>query len=197
MILWTFQPIEIWNLIRETGTYRCDPAKCSMPEFADAYQWLIRQMEQRIGPRPNGVEYPVWAWYMQNGKQRKPDLRSERWGYGQGDEDYVCIELEIPDEQVLLSDFDDWHAVLNNWILTDSMEESDRLEVYLESLPPNEQKAFREHNWEQVLLPAPAEVAPSDDGKWVQATFWELRKDMVRDVRFFRTGKRKREDVTS
>lgn len=197
MILWTIQPIEIWNLIQDTGTYQCDPAKCSMPEFVEAYQWLIRQMELRIGPRPDGVEYPVWAWYMQNGKHKKPDLRSERWGYGPGDEDFVCIELEIPDEQVLLSVFDDWHVVLNNWILTDSMEESDRLEVYLESLPPIVQKTFRERNWEQVLLPTPAEDAPPVDDKWVQATFWELRSDMVRDVRFFRTGKRKREDVAS
>ena len=80
MILWTMQPVEVWQEIQETGVYRCDPARSSMPEFTDMYEWLIRQMEQRIGPPPAGVTYPVWAWYMQNGKHRKPDLRTERWG---------------------------------------------------------------------------------------------------------------------
>lgn len=80
MILWTMQPVEVWQEIQETGVYFCDPARSSMPEFTDMYEWLIRQMKQRIGPPPAGVAYPVWAWYMQNGKHRKPDLRTERWG---------------------------------------------------------------------------------------------------------------------
>ena len=49
------------------------------------------------------VIYPVWAWYAQNGKHYKPDLRSERWGYGSAGDKFACIE--VPDEQVLLSDF--------------------------------------------------------------------------------------------
>lgn len=61
MILWTIQPIEIWELIQKTGVYHCDPAKSSMPEpeFVEKYEWLIRQMKVRIGNPPEGVSYPV------------------------------------------------------------------------------------------------------------------------------------------
>ena len=61
MILWTIQPIAIWEMIQETGAYRCDPKRSSMPEpvFVEKYDWLIRQMKMRIGPPPEGVVYPV------------------------------------------------------------------------------------------------------------------------------------------
>ena len=32
MVLWAMQPVFIWNMINDTGVYRCDPAKCSMQE---------------------------------------------------------------------------------------------------------------------------------------------------------------------
>ena len=136
MILWTIQPIEIWKMIQEAGVYRCNPKQSSMPEpeFVEKYEWLIRQMKKRIGPPPGEVTYPVWAWYKQNSKHKKPDLRSERRGYGPGDDDYVCIEFEIPDDQVLLSDFDVWHIILNNGLISETEEEDERQEKYYESL---------------------------------------------------------------
>ena len=93
MRLWTIQSPEVYQLIEETGVYRCDPYQSGMltpideskagleleKQFADSYDWLVRQMEKRIGPRPEGVVYPVWAWY-QYGFKRKPDLRSREWG---------------------------------------------------------------------------------------------------------------------
>ena len=30
MTLWTMQPVQIWNMIQETGVYRCNPAKSSI-----------------------------------------------------------------------------------------------------------------------------------------------------------------------
>ena len=128
MILWTMQPIEVWNIIQDTGGFHCDPAKSTMLklELVEEYEWLIRQMKKRIGPPPAGVRYPVWAWYAQNGKHRKPDLRSERWGYGLGNKQYACIEFEIPDDLVLLSDFDVWHIVLNNGLISETEEEDTR-----------------------------------------------------------------------
>ena len=193
MILWTMQPLEVWKKIQETGVYRCDPARNSMPEFTDMYEWLIRQMEQRIGPPPAGVTYPVWAWYMQNGKHRKPDLRTERWGYRPGGEEYACIEFEIPDDRVLLSDFEVWHIVLCNGLIAESEEEDNRQDTYYDSLTSEEQKAYKDKNWERVF-----DITPQDNhwikrGSWVQATVWELRKEMIRGVRFFITGKYKRD----
>ena len=191
MILWTIQPIVIWRMIQDTGVYQCDPKLSSMPEpeFVEKYDWLIRQMKKRIGLPPEGVVYPVWAWYKQNGMHKKPDLRGERWGYGPGDEDYTCIEFEIPDNQVLLSDFDSWHIILYNGLFSDSEAEADQKDAYYDSLPVAEQKAYKDKNWEKVFDITPFKNDWTHRGDWIQATVWKLRKDMIRDVRFFRTGK--------
>ena len=48
MILWTIQPIEVYNLIQEKGYYICDPSKSECLEmmcFEKAYDWLIEKMD--------------------------------------------------------------------------------------------------------------------------------------------------------
>ena len=141
---------------------------------------------------PQGVVYPVWAWYMQNGKHKKPDLRSERWDYDAGGEDYCCIELEIAPERVLLSDFDEWHIVLCNGLVSDTEEEDIAQEALYESLSDEEKNAYKEKKWERVFDTSPLNNGWTTRGEWVQATFWELRREDVCGVRFFRTGKYKR-----
>ena len=191
--LWTMQTRDVWESLQRTGVYRTDTALCWMAEeLPHAYSWLAREMTKRVGPPPQGVDYPVWAWYMQNGRHKKPDLRSERWGYGPGDEDYCCIELEIAPQRVLLSDFDVWHSVLNNGLISDTEEEDVALEAFHESLADAEKTAYKEKNWERVFDISPLNNNWTTRGEWVQATFWELRREDVRAVRFFRTGKYKR-----
>ena len=193
MRLWTMQPLRVWEEVQRAGVYRCDAALCWMAEeLPHAYAWLAREMTKRVGPPPQGVDYPVWAWYMQNGKHKKPDLRSARWSYGPGDEDYCCIELEIAPERVLLSDFDVWHCVLNNGLISDTEEEDTAQEALYESLSDEEKIAYKEKNWERVLDISPLNNDWTTRGEWVQATFWELKREDVRAVRFFRTGKYKR-----
>lgn len=191
--LWTMQTRDVWESLQRTGVYRTDTALCWMAEeLPHAYSWLAREMTKRVGPPPQGVDYPVWAWYMQNGRHKKPDLRSERWGYGPGDEDYCCIELEIAPQRVLLSDFDVWHSVLNNGLISDTEEEDVALEAFHASLADAEKTAYKEKNWERVFDISPLNNNWTTRGEWVQATFWELRHEDVRAVRFFRTGKYKR-----
>ena len=191
--LWTMQTRQTWDDLQRTGVYRTDTALCWMAEeLPHAYSWLAREMTKRVGPPPQGVDYPVWAWYMQNGRHKKPDLRSERWGYGPGDEDYCCIELEIAPQRVLLSDFDVWHSVLNNGLISDTEEEDVALEAFHASFSDEEKTAYKEKNWERVFDISPLNNNWTTRGEWVQATFWELRREDVRAVRFFRTGKYKR-----
>ena len=58
---------------------------------------MAEQMTNLIGEPPTGIVYPVWRWYRLRGKHKKPDLRSERWCYGSGGEEYTCIEKIGPD----------------------------------------------------------------------------------------------------
>ena len=74
MILWTIQPLAVYNLLQSTGVYRCDPSLAFMRDYPLQYRWLCDQMSKRISPPPGGVIYPVWAWYQWEPKRKRPDL---------------------------------------------------------------------------------------------------------------------------
>ena len=191
MILWTIQPLEVYELIQQTGVYHCDFSRSVLSDFGEQYDWLVNAMKDRIGDPPEGVSYPVWAWYMWEGVRKKPDLRKERWGNGWKGEQYACMEIDIPEKDVVLSDFDSWSIILLHGLLADSEEEDNRLEQIYDSLSEKDRKVFRDKNWEKAF------DLTYVDNKWVhrgdsiQATFWELRKEDIREVRFFTAAKEK------
>lgn len=190
MILWTIQPEELYRRILETGIYICDPQQCSLPEYSEMYDWLAEQMKARIGNPPDGVVYPVWAWYRNRGKRQKPDLRSERWANGSDRERFVCMEIEVPDAHVLLSDFDAWNIVLNNGLISETEAEDHELDQIYQTLSPEKQREMKHRNWERVF-----DISPLDNdwlrrGWWIQANFWLLTKEMIREVRYFTSANR-------
>lgn len=204
MRLWTIQPAAVYQQIQDMGLFRCNPDRCWWMEpdedpvfeksmlrmFGDSYDWLVRQMEKRIGPRPDGVRYPVWAWY-QFAWKKKPDLRKERWSNGSPGEKQACIFLDVPDDLVLLSDFGNWHHVLNGWPILDTEEESERYDAWEESVTEAEKRVFLDTNWERIFETEPFDNGYTSRGADIQATFWELKKEHVRGVRFFTVGIRK------
>ena len=159
-----------------------------MKDCCEKYDWLVRQMKQRIGPPPEQVTYPVWAIYQQDDKRRKPDLRRERWEVGCDGERFACIEIEIPDRDVLLSDFDAWCMLLSDFLISDTEQEDRCLEAQYEALSPSEKRRMKEKNRERVFNLSPLNNGWARRGYEIQATFWELRLEQVRDVRFFRAA---------
>ena len=188
MILWTSQEEAVYNELLKTGVYRCDLNLSPMKDCRKQYDWLVRQMKQRIGPPPEQVTYPVWALYQQDGKHRKPDLRRERWAVGCNGERFACLEIEIPDRDVLLSDLDVWCIILNDGLLSDTEQEDRCLEAQYEALSPSEKRRMKEKNWERVFDLSPLNSDWMRRGYDIQATFWELQLEQVRDVRFFRAA---------
>ena len=116
MLLWTIQPEEVWRILRRDGVYRCNPDKATHLnediDFSSAYDWMAAQMEKHIGKRPEGVTYPIWAWHTYNWKHKKPDLRTD-WFRGRHGV-HTCIEIDVPDEVVLLSDEENLATLVRN-----------------------------------------------------------------------------------
>ncbi|MDH7578945.1 MAG: DUF3841 domain-containing protein, partial [Bacillota bacterium] len=198
MLLWTVQAYDFWEILQRDGVYRTDPSLVD-PDFLFAYQWLVDVMKQRIGNPPEDYMFPVWAWYQWRGpKRRKPDLRSG--GFIGKREKGVRIEFELEDSQVLLSDFDLWHFVLNYWYLPYNEEDHKRFEEELEKkgISYYNQKPLADidahqkivRSWERIFdlswVDEKGYVAYPAEEKSVQATFWELRIDQVRKVKEFR-----------
>ena len=187
MILWTIQPIEIYEKLIETGEYKCDLEKSGMKDFRSVYDWLIEQMVSRIGEPPEGVKYPVWAWY-KDGEKKKPDLRHARFAYGSKGEEFACIEIEIPEDKVVLSDFDSWNIILNDGLLSETEDEDNLLEKAYESLSKDDKQIMKFENWKRLFDISPLDNEWVNRGEYIQATFWELKKDLIRSVRFFTAG---------
>lgn len=180
MRLWTIQPKTILEIIEEKGQFRCNPKQSELlteysSTYKPAYNWLVAHMRRRIGRPPVGIKYPIWAWHTFDGKHRKPDLRKAE--FKNYSEPMVCIEIEIPDKQVLLSDEEDWHVVLNNIYFADaeSGEDFDLEHAWFDSLPRQEQKEIKQKSWEKIFK-------ITSQNRYVQATFWELRKEQIISV---------------
>ena len=95
----------------------------------------------------------------------------------------VQIEFEIEHNLVLLSDFDDWHLVLNNGYIADSEEELD--EFYSFSSCDRQERIDK--SWAKVFdieKYVPNRTVPLDQ-KSIQATLWEVDLRQVKKVEHF------------
>lgn len=128
----------------------------------------------------------------------KPDLRSS--GHLLKGERGVRIEFRVSDRLILLSDFDLWHYVLNYWYLPESEKDAEDFEAELSrrglsyySTKPLRNAAFHKkitESWARIFdldwADRKQSIAHPRAKKSIQASCWELRRNQVRDVRFFR-----------
>lgn len=181
-IMWTIQTEEAFLEFERTGVLRANEDFLFCEDYYRfAYDWLSNQMALRIGPPPENVRYPVWAWYQWEGKRKRRDLRQS--GYAKRGTPMVQITFEADPDSFLLSDFDAWHIVLANQYLADNEAEWDR---------------FYGNN----PTPCQADVSPSWDRlfdisrhtpywdceperKSIQATLWQIEMSQVKKVEHF------------
>lgn len=195
MRVWTIQPEGVYERLREQGTLYTDislsPLYGSVDGTEDgpvchtlrtAYGWLTERMEEKIG-KPEGASYPWWAWHTRKGRHAKPDLREA--GYGQRGERLVCLELELPEGEVVLSDFDLWGFCVSGFqipgVPEGSGEEANEEEARYRVLAQKEQERVKQESWEAVFGVMPEAGADI----WIQATFWELRLAEARKAVYF------------
>jgi Domain of unknown function (DUF3841) len=178
-----------YRRLNERGVFRADGRKISHAR-RPAYHWMIEQMRIRIGPS-GGAHYPVWAWRSWNGRPR-PDLRSGAL-LSPGMSGWL-VDLELPGESVLLSDFDAWHAVLKRGLLALCPEEEEAFDAALIRagqplnwpFPPM-QEAVVVDSWQRIfdLDGVATGYSVGRQARTIQATFWELPLNAVRSAKPF------------
>lgn len=188
MILWTIQPKEVYEILLDKGIVICDINRSSFAgndeDNKNAYKWMSDKMKDIIGVHES-IEFPIWAWHTFDGKRKRPDLRKA--GYANPKTECVCIEIEVPDDEVVLSDFDSWHNVLNNTFASMAENESDwdKEQLWLDSLSDIQRKEKIEESWDNIFKVNYFENDWIASGLYIQATFWELKKEYVKNVRYF------------
>jgi hypothetical protein len=197
VILWTIQSVAAWSRLQKDGVLRADGRRIRR-RYRWAYEWLARQMSERIGCRPSEKTLPLWAWSQWNGaKCRKPDLRSS--GYLPPGDRGVRIEFEISDRLVLLSDFDLWHYALNCWYLPESQQDDEEFksELSRRGMSFYKEKPLRDaelhkripESWIRIFdmdwADTDQSIARPRAKKSIQASFRELRAEQVRHAQLF------------
>ena len=189
MILYTLQPTAVVDLMKKNGRFICDINKSEYAndeKFINAYNWLIEQMKTKIGC-PKNSKYPIWAWYKLDASQENMIEKIKHFfGCSPISESSAIIELEIPDEDVVLTDYNLWHDVLNDrWINPGENEKQwDELYDWFHTLPYDVREELKLRSWQEVF---DTNYYSSDwivVGRDVQATFWELRYEYVKNITY-------------
>lgn len=194
--LWTIQHINFYRkLLKEKMIYASFRPEIES-EFIPGYNWLMTQMEIKIGQKPSHTHYPIWAWYQWNGiKQARPDLRYSSHLYKGTHGVRLTIQKDIRD--ILLSDFELWHSPFyyKDYIASNHLQEElfeqklkkQNLEnIRFEQLPPHLKKEIEE-SWQLIfdINKSAPNYLNDINTKSIQATFWSLNLDEVMKVEEF------------
>lgn len=189
MKLWTTQSPEVYEIVMKDGYCIVDPDKSlwlDIKQFKAAYDWIVMKMDEKI-KRPLGVPvfYPWWAYYKVDGHY---DIKLEDINYRDTPgTTMVALELEVPDEEVLLSDLDAWNFVLNDLWIDDSTDEVswNKCLKYYRNLPLDVAKEVKVNSWDKVFDLTPVVTDWKSNGQEVQGTFWMLRKEYIKSATTF------------
>lgn len=191
--LWKLASAALYDTLRREGVLYFDPGHLSDRDdwffWEQPYRWMGEQMRQRLLPPAAAGRYPWWAWHRWDRRSPRPDLRA-RWSNHWWPAGTLCVrlELELPACEVLLSDFEAWHAVLNDHYLAFTEEEWDAWDALPES---QRSRSALEASWERVFTfrdwPLEAQHLYGQPGARIQACFETLRLCDVRAVTYYRS----------
>jgi hypothetical protein len=182
--LYTIQPEFKLKEFEKTGILKSGD-KIMEDSFLESYAWLENKMRE-ILPLPEiECNHPLWSWFKYRGK-RKPDLRFS--GYSNKGDVLYRIEFEIEDNKVLLTDFSDWHLILNSSdedkllnsssLPLDCYNKEEIEEILKEGWEILDDKLI--YNWDNVILDVNS--VKSD----IQATVWFVNLDQVNNITKFK-----------
>lgn len=169
--LWTIQSAEVYDQLQKNGYYIPNEKHIILldeEEFKKAYNWMTRQMNKFEIKNIYGNKYPIFAWYKFDGHlavgKYFEELKEMIETNG------VFMELEIEADRVLLSDFDKWHYVLNDFI-----PEFEYWKNKDETLDEFQKKILHETYWDDIFN--------IKNSEYIQATFFYLLKNDIKSVK--------------
>lgn len=151
----------------------------SAPVFITAYDWFV-QAAQSYLPRPEGAEYPYWAFF---------DLYSL-----ESSDEQSILTLRVPVDEAVYFDMYDWYKILRMEYMGETEAEekafADELaacglrgtDVMLTSFHPA-WKARIQKSWQRLFRHHAAIKAGDTTGvRSVQAALWQIKKEWIQET---------------
>lgn len=185
--IWTRQDIKSLDELKKNGVIRIK--RKHLEEKFDViadyiislYKWFVQAAEKMV-PKPEGVQFPVWCSISEENMLR-PTI------------DSVVYVLEVDESEIIYFDGVKWDYVLNHLYIP--IDEKDA-EAYAKEM---EDKGFK--NSFSFIDEKTAHFYPAERKKvmdswmrvfvtdqWdifrIQANIWEIRKDMIKDIIYFK-----------
>ena len=199
MRVYTIQTTGFYEELLQSGVVYCNQESETCKDCKMQYDWMAEQMRKRIGEPPlPDIKYPVWVWRQYNSKKDPmPPMSPKEIPSGQ--ENAVMLELEVPDDAVLLSDLDLWILPLNHWAINNRREDN-LLYKELGEYEKTHGKCYAMHeypeeirrkifdSWERVFdlnIYDPYMITSKPQNRSIQGTIWLLRKEWLKVAHIF------------
>lgn len=224
MRCWHICSEKVFNIFYENKILNCSKnnkellfydkkEKIIYDNIKNAYDYMTKCLEEYCPKDEYAKDYPIWLWYKFSNKEHIPHLRKGSTYFSKEDTTpSVRIELSIPDDRVLLSDFSDWHFVLNGSKYCNNSWENDIInsgcrypnikgtdEKYYKTFTGLDNSFIRnKYNWGTIFniykIKCPnwhgSKVNSNISKLWyrqIQGVTWYVRYEWVRKVTFFDT----------
>lgn len=199
MKVYTIQTVDFYKELLQNGVVYCNKESDWCKDCKVQYNWMAEQMRKRLGepPLPN-IKYPVWVWLQYNSlKKSKPPMSPKDIPAGQNEA--VMLELDVPEDAVLLSDLNLWILPLNHWAINNRREDK-LLYKELGEYEKTHGKCYEMHeypeeirqkifdSWERVFdlnIHDRYMVTSRRKNRSIQGTIWLLRKEWLKIAHIF------------
>ena len=183
MKLYTFLSKEEFDTLNTKGYLTCDESRTE-PYYKEAYDFMADNLEKKYSKKnidlKEYIVYPRWAWY--SWMNNRDILSCEE--FLKNYQGYYLVICNIPDEQVLLSDYDNWHHCLNYMYLSSTDEEEAEIESMRENNEADKDEMYNlmHKSWLRIFDPEfPNRWIIEEDCHSLQAVFWVLYKSQVEE----------------
>lgn len=172
--------MKIWT-IQDARAYEQSDGSCIIYDINNSdeldirsYRWMLNKLNKKSGNRGNSM---IWGWRRYGSSSDCPDLNDE-WLLPQGTKG-VCLEIEVPDRLVVLSQFEMWNWILNDNFIPVGWEEASLV---------GHVSTFRKYrSWSSIfdLSFGDVDYWGECDDRSIQAVFPYLDFRWIKDVTYF------------
>lgn len=183
--LWSIQREAAYEELQRTGVLRAN-AEYIEPDFIPAYAWMTAQLEKKT-PKPPGcpARYPMWAWIQYKNRINKAPKPSDQGLLPAGAKG-VILQLALSPRAFLASDFQKWHAVLNQEYLPKDNSDQQAFETWAKTCRQQGHVAtLIEHriksSWHRVfdIDEAGSDCWEAPEDREIQAVLWQIDREFV------------------